>query len=290
MTLYIRALGFSQFDTKEKATIIVTAIIKEQTNKRVWANEEEKFVEYYRGYGEDFGLLVRGILADDGELKVQSLLPYAKGRYSTEIHEVDVVKQAGQEIYHGFSEELETGTPISFLLQNLEEYRQAEEKEMYVDNIRLIGFCTEATVILPIDKDATDTLLEDEEEKIRGDLLKKARNGDEASIDKLDNDAVEASEVLQERLKKEDILSILEGFFVPAGDMEDIYSILGEIKKVETIINSKTEEKIYRVQLKCMNIILEVFINEMDLVGDPTVGMRMKCTSWIHGTINFDTL
>ena len=290
MILYIRALGFSLFNTKEKAAIIVATIIKEYDAKYTWlTKDEEQVVEYYKNYGDGFGLIVRGVLAEDDEFKVQVLLPYTKGRHITEIHEVDVIKKKDQEVYHGFSEELETGTPISFFLQNLEQFKDAEQhKDTYVHNIRLVGYCIEGTVILPIDKDVTDTLLEEEEDRIRGELLKKARDGDEDSIDRLDNEAVEASEVLQERLQKEDILSVLEGFFVPSGDNDDIYSILGDIKKVEKVINLKTKEEVYKITLKCMSIVMDIFINKLDLIGNPTVGMRMKCTSWVHGIIDFD--
>lgn len=246
-------------------------------------------MEYYKTFGDGFGLMIRGTLNQEDELNVHSLLPYSLGKHVTDIHEVDVVKQSEQEIYHGFCEEFDSGTPISFFLQNLIDYKNAEKADdVYIKDIRLSAYCVEATVILPIDKDATDILLEEEEEKIRKELLDQARKGDEDAMAILDDEALEASEVLSERLRNEDILSVLEGFFVPVGDHDDIYSFLGNIEDVEELVNPETDEKVFRIKVQCMNINIDVFVNESDLVGYPTKGMRFKCTSWVHGTVDFD--
>lgn len=289
MILYIRAMGFSAYDTKDKAEVLVANIIKNPTNKSVWhSSSGEKNIEYYKAYGEDYGLMVHGTMNEEEELNIQSLLPYSHGAYTTEIHEVDVVKQTKQELYHGFCEELSSGTPISFYLQNLADYKRAEkEKGVYINDIRLSAYCVEGTVILPIDKDETDLMLEEEEDKIRKELLNQARKGDEEAMNILDDEAFEASEILQERLQNEDILSVLEGFFVPVGDHDDIYSYLGTIKDIEEIINDETNEKIYRIKVQCMSIFIDAFINECDVVGHPIIGMRFKGTSWVHGTVDF---
>lgn len=290
MILYIRALGFGAYDTKEKAEDLVADIIKDPTDRVVWnGDKDEQHIEYYKEYGEDYGLVVRGTVSEDDELNVHSLLPYALGAHKTDIHEVDVVKQTDQEIYHGFCEELDSGTPISFFLQNMVDYKEAEKHEdAYINDIRLSAYCVEGTIILPIDKDETDVLLEEEEEKIRKELLEQARKGDEEAMAILDDEAYEASEILQERLQNEDILSVLEGFFVPVGDHDDIYSFLGNIEAIQEITNDLTGEKLFRLKIQCMSISIDVFINEEDLVGYPTVGMRFKGTSWVHGTVDFE--
>lgn len=290
MILYIRALGFSEFDTKEKAEILVAKLVKDPTQKFVWdAHTDHPSIEYYREYGNEFGLMVRGALNEKEEFNVHSLLPYAMGSYLTDIYEVDVVKLGNQDLYHGFCDELVSGTPISFFVQNLMDYKEAEQhKEVYINGIKLMAYCVEGTIILPIDKDDTDVLLEEEEEHIRKELLEEARKGSEEAMDILDDEAAEASKVLQERLKKEDILSVLEGFFVPAGEQDDIYSILGIIEKVEELVNRATNEEIFRLKVSCMSIPIDVFVNAMDVVGYPTVGMRFKGTSWVHGKIEFE--
>lgn len=289
MILYIRALGFSAFDSKEKAESLVGAIIKDPTAKYIWEAEDGTvFVEFYKEYGKGFGLVVRGIMGETEEINVHSLIPSTKSNFLIEAHEVDVVRMEEQDVYHAFCEELVSGTPISFFLQNLKEYNDMEVKEeAYINGIRLSTYCVDGTVILPIDKDHMDMLLEEEEEKIRKELLEQARNGDEEAMNILDEEADEASRELQERLKNEDILSVLEGFFVPMGEQDDIYSVLGTIEHVELLTNRESNEEIYHIEINCMTVPMELYINKRDLVGQPTPGMRFKGTCWLHGEIDF---
>jgi len=290
LILYINALGFSEYDTKEKAEKLVSSIINDPTTRYIsnYSSDEIK-VEYYKEYGENFGLLVRGTLNENEELAVNSLIPYSVGRSVTDTHEIDVVKGEQKDTYNVFCEESKTGTPISFFLQNIIDYLEIERKEdVYIKGVRLIAFSIEGTIIFPIEKDEMDILIEEEEISMREVLLQKAREGNEDAIMQLEEEALEASEILQERLKNEDLLSVLEGFFVPIEDSEDIYSILGNIEEVDEVINQKTGEKIYVLKVKCMNINLDIWINEKNLIGKPYVGMRFKGTSWVHGLIDFE--
>lgn len=290
MILYIRALGFTEFDTKDKAEGMVAETIKDPTEKFVWESESGILnVEYYKSYGDDFGLMVRGSIEENKALNVHALLPYAQGRFLTNTHEVDVIKLNRQDVYHGFCEEIKSGTPISFFVQNLVEYKMAEKHDhIYVNGIHLVVYCAEGTVILPIEKDDTDLLLEKEEEMIREELLEQARKGDEEAMTILDEEATEATEILQERLQNEDILTVLEGFFVPVGDHDDIYSLLGDIEDIGVFHNNNTNEEIFRLKIRCMSISLDVFINSKDMIGYPTLGMRFKGSGWVHGKIEFD--
>lgn len=288
--LYISALGFSAYNTKEKAEKLVTEII-ESPNTRYISNykTDEIKVEYYREYGTEFGLIVRGALSSTEELTVYSLVPYAIGSHITDTHEIDVVKGDKKDIYNAYCEESKSGTPVSFFLQNVIDYLEIEDQEdVYIEGVRLVAFSVEGTVILPIDKDETDIILEEEEDVFREELLEKARQGDEEAMQILEEEALESSEILQERLKDEDLLSILEGFFVPLGEQEDIYSLLGTIIEVTETTNRMTSEKIYILGIKCMSLVLDVYINSKDIVGVPSVGMRFKGTSWVHGLIEFE--
>lgn len=288
--LYITALGFSAYNTKEKAEKLVTEIIAEP-NTRYISNykTDEIRVEYYKEYGKNFGLVVRGALSETEELTIYSLIPYALGQEITDTHEIDVIKGDKTDTYNAYCEESRSGTPVSFFLQNVIDYLEIEDQEdVYIEGVRLVAFSVEGTVILPIDKDETDLLLEEEEDVFREELLEKARRGDEEAIMILEEEAIESSEILQERLKDEDLLSILEGFFVPAEDSDDIYSLLGTIEDVNEYKNKLTHEEVFVLNIKCMSLLIEVYINKKDIVGIPSVGMRFKGTSWVHGTIEFE--
>lgn len=290
MILYIKALGFSAFDTREKAEALVSEVLKTPTKRYITNYKSDKIrVEYYKEYGSHFGLMARGEMDDNEELKVHSLLPYAVGTELTDTHEVDVVQGEKSDIFSAYCEESKSGTPISFFLQNVIDYLEIdEEEEIYIEGVRLSAFSIEGTVVLPIEKDEEDLSLEAEEDKIREELLEQARQGNEDAMEMLEEEAEEASQMLHERMMSEDILSILEGFFVPLGDDEDIYSILGTIEGVKAVLNRVTLEEIYMLKVKCMNLNIDVYIHKEDVVGQPMVGMRYKGTCWIHGIIEFD--
>lgn len=289
MILYIQALGFDAYDSKEKAESLVSDIVKNPTKRYISNyNKDHIRVEYFKSYGETFGLLVRGVLNDAEELSVYSLLPYATGTKITDTHEIDVVKVDDKDVFKGYCEEERAGTPISFYLQNVIDYLDIEEKEeVYIEGIRLVAYCIEGTVILPIEKEEEDELLEEELSKYREELLDQARQGDEEALDMLEEEVIEASELLQERLKSEDILSILEGFFVPIDDNDDTFSILGEITDVTKMKNTFTGEAVYLLGLQCMNLNMDVYVSDKELIGEPSVGMRFKGTAWVHGSIQF---
>lgn len=290
MMLYIKALGFSEYDSKEKAEQLVTQVIERPTDRYITSdNDGIVKVEYYKSYGKDFGLVVRGELDDNEELIIHTVLPYAKGRDMVDTHEVDIVEGSDAHNYSGFCEERKSGTPVSFFLQNLVDYHDIENEEsVYINGVKLAVFAVEGTVILPIDKDEDDENLELAEELIREELLSEAREGNEDAIDALEEEALEATKILRERLKNEDLLTILEGFFIPIGDDADIYSILGTIVDARKLINRTTREYVWRIKLSCMNMIFDAYINSEDLVGKPMKGMRFKGTSWVHGSIDFN--
>ena len=86
---------------------------------------------------------------------------------------------------------------------------------------------------------------------------------------------------------KEDILSIVDTYFMPYGIESDQYSIMGEILNYDTIENSVTSEKCYILTVDSNNLVFDVCINESDLLGEPAVGRRFKGNIWMQGQINY---
>ncbi len=288
--LYIRALGFSEYDSKKKAEALVNHVIDHPTQRYIANDQDNKVkIEYYKSYGKDFGLVVRGELDNNQELVIHTMVPYAKGRHLMDTHEIDVLANRDAYSYSGYCEERKSGTPVSFYLQNVVDYTEIEsESDVYIKGVRLSLFAVEGTIILPIEKDEEDENIELAEQMIREELLAQAREGNEDAMDALEEEAMEATRILRERLKSEDLLTILEGFFIPVGDDEDIYSVLGTIEEARQLVNRYTKEHIWRMKIRCMNMLLEVFVHSDDLVGKPTKGMRFKGSAWVHGIIDFE--
>lgn len=289
MEQYLRAVGFKNHVENDKIKDIVQDIINNPTEKYISNYGKDKIkVELFKEYGDEFGIIVRGELDENEEIKVFSIIPYKKGNLIMDIDEVDVIYANKKDDYYVYFEDIKTGNPITFYLQNVVDYLDIDEdEEAYVENIRLVALSNEGTVVLPINKDDVDKNLEQEEEEWRANLLELARDGDDEAIQLLEIDAEQSAELFKVRTKHEDLLTILEGFFIPYGLNDAEYSVLGTIQDFRIETNSLTKEEIYIFDLMCLNFDLQVCINKKDLVGIPSKGMRFKGICYVEGFLEF---
>ncbi len=289
MELFLSSIGFSKYQSMDDISILADLIIEQSTERYISNYGTDVIsVEYYKSFGKDIGLLLTGQLDEKENVIAQSIIPIRKGKTVTDTFEVEVTKAAEKNIYYGYCEENKSGTPVTFYIQNIVDYLDIKEgEEAYINGIELVAMSIDGTVILPINKSNSDALIEEEEDKWREELVSKAREGDEDAIELLEIDALETAEIIHERLVNEDLLSILDGFFIPYGQPESLYSLLGTIQEVEEATNEYSNEEIYILTLNCMGIELEVCINKKNLVGSPSVGMRFKGTCWVQGHIEF---
>ena len=116
-------------------------------------------------------------------------------------------------------------------------------------------------------------------------LIAEAREGNEEAIENLSIQDLDTYSQISKRIKKEDVLSIVNTSFMPYGIESDQYSILGEIRDIEIITNSITDDKIYAMEIECNDLYFRVTINEKDLLGEPAVGRRFKGNIWMQGTV-----
>lgn len=288
---YLSAVGFKKGAGKEQVKKLISDIIHNPTEKYISNFSGEKLkIEYNKSYHEAFGIMIRGELDELEEIKVSAVLPYRKGDLTMKVDEIDVIEaDFGKDEYYGFLEDDRTGNAMTFYLQNLVDYLDiGEEKDVYVKGIRLVGFATEGMVILPISKDEVDLMVEEEEEKWRASLIEMAKDGDEEAISLLEIDAEQTEEMLKIRAQHEDLLTILEGYFIPYGLHDAEYSILGTILDYRVVENNVTHEQVYILDIECLNFQLEVCVNSGDLTGAPSKGMRYKGICMIQGHIDFE--
>ena len=91
---------------------------------------------------------------------------------------------------------------------------------------------------------------------------------------------------VHKQIKKEDVFSIVNSSFMPYGIESDQYSVLGEIKELQELENSITNEKLYSMQIESNDLNFRVVINKNDLLGEPAVGRRFKGSIWMQGTVS----
>lgn len=289
MEQYLSAVGFKEMVQKEEIDNIIQDVLNAPTEKYISNFGEDKIkVEYCKRFGNELGIIIRGELDANEEVKINSIIPYKKGNNLMEIREVDVMDYEDKDDFYVSFEDRKTGTPITFCLQNVIDYLDIDkEEDAYIDYVSLVAMSVEGTVILPINKEDIDIMVEEEEEKWRASLLELAREGDEEAIQLLEIDADQNEEIFQMRFQNEDLLSILEGYFIPYGLEDEQYSLMGTIEAYSLEINSYTQEEVYILDLLCLNFRLEVCINKKDLIGVPSKGMRFKGICKVYGQVEF---
>lgn len=121
----------------------------------------------------------------------------------------------------------------------------------------------------------------------RNHLIAAARDGDEDAIENLTLEDIDTYSLLSKRITHEDVLSIVDTYFMPYGIESDQYSVLGEIMDVALLQNRFTEENVYSMEIMCNDILFSVCINQKDLLGEPEVGRRFKGNIWMQGSIKY---
>ena len=107
------------------------------------------------------------------------------------------------------------------------------------------------------------------------------------AIESLTLEDIDMYTSITKRAVKEDILSIVDSYFMPYGISCDQYSILGTILDVKIVTNQVTDEDIYILSLNCNDLLFDICINKQDLLGEPLPGRRFRGSIWMQGSIDF---
>ncbi|WP_058486972.1 DUF3881 family protein [Defluviitalea phaphyphila] len=290
METYISAVGFKNIKKKIQWDKLIDDIFENPTNQFVkFHDQEHVFIEYYKEYGKRMGIILRGFLDNDGDIEVESCDPYMEAKYIIDVSQVEVEEE---DDYFCFAicEEEKTGIEIVFQVQNVVEYLEVEnDKNTFVEGIKIVGLSSKGTIILPIEKTESDIEYEKEQKKWREYLLKRIQQGDKEAEEILNIEEEELSKIIEERLKYEDFLSVVESYFIPVEYLDATYSVLGVIKEIEEIENKRTKEKVYWMLVETMGMTIEIVINKKELVGTPLVGMRFMGICFMQGKVLFNT-
>lgn len=288
---YLGAIGFSELKTRKQLKSLLADVQESYDYEEVRASVEDvDFCEYRKEYGENIGISIFGGLDDYGEFEKEYYIPYFYGKGITSYADVAVKKHMEKEQYVGICEEPKIGINLIFHLQNIMEYKQ---KTMFGNikknsaTITLSGLANEGMILFPIQKTEVEEKLGMEESRNRMLLLSAARDGDKKAIETLTMENMNLYSQVTERLATEDVLSLVDTYFMPYGIECDCYSILGIITNIQETVNDLTEEEIYIFTLDVNELEFDVCIPKHKVFGEPTVGRRFKGNIWLQGRINF---
>lgn len=290
MHKFLRAIGFSHI-TKEQLQHIFADIISAPTvQKAALDSEGNEFAELSKEYGDFFGISVRGVYNEDDTFEMEYYYPYLCGKNISTIEPAEVEKYAEKESYAGICDEVRIGVTLIFYLQNVVDYLAVSKSKGYMnlaDGVILAALSTEGKILFPINKAEKKVPHAPKEGTDRNHLIAAARDGDEDAIENLTLEDIDTYSLLSKRITHEDVLSIVDTYFMPYGIESDQYSVLGEIMDVALLQNRFTEENVYSMEIMCNDILFSVCINQKDLLGEPEVGRRFKGNIWMQGSIKY---
>ena len=287
---FLRAIGFSNLNKKELDNIIADIMEHPTVLKVAEDSEGNEFAEMSKEYGEFMGISLRGTYREDDSFEVDYYYPYFCGKQISTREKVEIEKHAEKESYAGVCDEVRIGVTLIFYLQNIVDYFAEKKYSLSLhpqNGVILAALSTDGKILLPINKPENKNRHQTGGTRDRNCLIAAAREGDEDAIENLTLEDMDTYSMLSRRVSHEDVLSIVESYFMPYGIESDQYSILGEIMDVSLVQNQVTLENIYCLDILCNDISFSVCINQKDLLGEPQVGRRFKGNIWMQGSINY---
>ena len=294
MHSYLRAIGFSDEHISEhEMGIMLDNVYRNYDNmvSVMGRDTTSTFLEVSRSCGKGFGLRVCGEKDAYGFHRI-NYFPYLYGRGITSEENVAIQVRASGDSYTGVLEDGRVGVSLIFALQNPGDYR----RELRLGRLEegritttLSALSLSGLVILPVkeDADSEDGRKEYYEKRIR--TVAEAKAGSEKAMELLTLQDMDLYAMLQRRAQTEDILTIVESYFMPYGMESDQYKILGTICSVRTETNKLSREEVVILTVLCNGMQFDVCINKKDLGGESAPGRRFKGTVWLQGRVNFTT-
>ena len=290
MHKFLRAIGFSEISKDELEEIFKKIMDHPTVMKIAEDSEGNEFAELSKDFGDFFGISVRGIFKEDDTFEMDYYYPFFFGKELSTMEVPEVEKHAEKESYAGICDEVRVGVTLIFYLQNIVDYLSVKENKFYqrkAGGVVLGALSTEGKILLPVNKNEKKQKQIRQSTSERNHLIAAARNGDEDAIENLTLEDMDTYSLLSRRILHEDILSIVDNYFMPYGIESDQYSILGEIMDCTLLQNEVTGENVYALEILCSDIPFSLCINQKDLLGEPAVGRRFKGNIWLQGSIKY---
>ena len=291
MHKFLRAVGFSKIkDRKELTALITSSIQNAQKRSYVTNNENVILAEFARDFADRIGIAVCGEFDDEDKFIYEYYYPYLiPSSVSTE-EDINVERHAATYSYAGVCNEPRLGVTLIFYLQNMVPYIKYENENKFPikgTTLSLSALSIKGQIMMPIAKTEEEKEVAKKKLNYRNKLINNARRGDETAIESLTLDDMDLYTTLSKKIRKQDIYSLVDTYFMPYGVECDQYSVLGEVVDSRKVVNHFTDEAVYIMRISCNEIEFDVCINEADLLGEPAVGRRFKGNIWMQGMINY---
>lgn len=285
---FLRAVGFSNIRKKDLDIILEEIIEHPEVMRITKDSESNEFAELSKTFGNGTGIIVRGFYDENDVFQMNYYVPFSLAIDISTQEQIDIEKHAEKESYAGVCDEVRLGVTLIFYLQNVADFLSEHRTNIHIKNLygaMLSALSVEGKILLPIQQKVLEKQVANNKQEKRQKLIAEAREGNEEAIENLSIEDLDMYSQISKRIRKEDVFSIVSTSFMPYGIESDQYSIIGEIKDIEEVINPITNEKLYSMEIECNDLHFKVTINENDLLGEPAVGRRFKGNIWMQGTV-----
>lgn len=314
---YLKSVGFSKIKKRKELMEILYDVVKKYDERIVVENHEEgPFIEYIKYYDTSFfengkktsfhentsvtennndrlGISVCGQYDEDSVFHIEYYYPFFKGYGITTKERISVERHAEKESFAGACDDLRIGITLIFYMQYPSKYMRQEQDQQNAHSsenspsLTLSGLAREGKILLPVMKDKESVKVEQEASRNRTQLIEAAREGDEEAMENLTMEEMDTYSIISQRITTEDVLSIVDTYFMPYGIECDQYNVMGEIIDLASFKNSRTGEEVIRMTLDSNDMRYDICINREDLLGEPQVGRRFKGIIWLQGQIHY---
>ncbi len=287
---FLKAIGFEQMNNVKLEEILNEVIEQPHSMNVATDSQGNEFIEFAKDFGESMGIAVCGSYMENGDFHISYYYPYFRGSGVTSEERIDIEKHADKESYAVVCDDIKVGVTLIFYLQNVAEYlmEKSHWKENFWPNfsVTLSGLSLSGKILLPISKNEKQIQRSEKLSQNRNHLIAAAREGDEDAIESLTLEDIDTYSMISRRIANEDILSIVDSYFMPYGIESDQYSILGEILNCYYVENKMTNKRVCVMTVDTNDLIYDICINEEDLLGEPLPGRRFKGNIWMQGNIH----
>ena len=291
MHKFLRSIGFSDVRTLEELQKLIKKTVSEATETEVTVNTDEiLYADYSLEFGENMGITVCGQFDALDEFHVDYVYPYMVASQVSSNERSMVERHAANVSYAGVCDDNKIGISIIYYLQNRIQYM----KRSYNDPdclknvpVCLSGLSESGMIMMPLQKDEISKKKMSRGDKKRDKLIEAARQGNEEALETLTLDDIDMYSTISRKIKKSDVYTIVDTYFMPYGVETDQYSVLAEIASLKEVKNIVSGEEVYQMLLMCNGIPIDICINKKDLFGEPEVGRRFKGSVWLQGWLDW---
>lgn len=294
MHQYLRAIGFSNPPRRiDIFNLIKDGINKAPTYRAYTTNVEEEdslLAQYDIALGDEIGISVCGQFDEGDEFYPEYYYPYVNASGVSTDEAIEVERRMDNNSFSGIVEDYRVGVSLVYRVRNSIEYIKTSHtsyEPLAGATTSLSALSIEGYVLLPLYKTSEERASKAQAEQRRLDLIKRAHDGDEDAFQRLQIAEVDTYSNILTGLQTDDIYTIVESFLMPAGSETELYMILGEILRVQTVENRLTGTRVWILTISTNGLELDVAISRKDLVGEPAVGRRFKGRIWLQGRINY---